>query len=150
MIQKIKLYNDSSIASVSVAAHECGHAIQDKNNYTFLRIRHALIPLVNFSSYAGYFAITIGIIFSFLDLIWLGILLEVVILGFQLITLPVEFNASTRALKQIKELNILDINEIKKGRTMLISAALTYVASAATALIQILRLILIFGGRRED
>lgn len=145
-----KVYNDSSIASVSIAAHECGHAIQDKNNYLFLRIRHSLVPLVNFSSYAGYLAITIGLIFSFLNLIWIGIILEAVILAFQLITLPVEFNASRRGLKQIRELGLLNTTEQKSARTMLISAALTYVASAANALIQILRLILIFGGRRDD
>lgn len=145
-----KVYSESSIASVAIAAHECGHAIQDKNNYLFLRIRHSLVPLVNISSYAGYIAITIGLIFSFLNLIWIGIILEAVILAFELITLPVEFNASKRGLKQIKELNILEYNEIKNAKTMLISAALTYVASAANALIQILRLILIFGGRRDD
>ncbi len=145
-----KVYSESSIASVAIAAHECGHAIQDKNNYLFLRIRHSLVPLVNISSYAGYIAITIGLIFSFLNLIWIGIILEAVILAFELITLPVEFNASRRGLKQIKELNILDSNELRSGKTMLVSAALTYVASAANALIQILRLILIFGGRRDD
>lgn len=143
------IYHNTSIASASVAAHECGHAIQDKEDYTFLRIRHALIPLVSFSSYAGYIAIVIGCIFSSMNLIWLGILMEIVILLFQLITLPVEFNASSRALKNIEELNILEKSELKYSRKMLKAAAMTYVASVAAAVLEILRLFLIFG-RRDD
>ena len=143
------IYHNTSIASASVAAHECGHAIQDKEDYTFLRIRHALIPLVSFSSYAGYIAIVIGCIFSSMNLIWLGILMEIVILLFQLITLPVEFNASSRALKNIEELNILEKSELKYARKMLKAAAMTYVASVAAAVLEILRLLLIFG-RRDD
>lgn len=143
------IYHNTSIASASVAAHECGHAIQDKEDYTFLRIRHTLIPLVSFSSYAGYIAIVIGCIFSSMNLIWLGILMEIVILLFQLITLPVEFNASSRALKNIEELNILEQSELKYSRKMLKAAAMTYVASVAAAVLEILRLLLIFG-RRDD
>ena len=143
------IYHNTSIASASVAAHECGHAIQDKEDYTFLRIRHALIPLVSCSSYAGYIAIVIGCIFSSMNLIWLGILMEIVILLFQLITLPVEFNASSRALKNIEELNILEKSELKYSRKMLKAAAMTYVASVAAAVLEILRLLLIFG-RRDD
>ena len=143
------IYHNTSIASASVAAHECGHAIQDKEDYTFLRIRHALIPLVSFSSYAGYIAIVIGCIFSSMNLIWLGILMEIVILLFQLVTLPVEFNASSRALKNIEELNILEKSELKYSRKMLKAAAMTYVASVAAAVLEILRLLLIFG-RRDD
>lgn len=143
------IYHNTSIASASVAAHECGHAIQDKDDYTFLRIRHALIPVVNFSSYAGYIAIVIGCIFSSINLIWVGILMEIIILLFQLITLPVEFNASSRALKQLEELNLLEKSEIKYSRKMLGAAAMTYVASVAAAVLEILRLLLIFG-RRDD
>lgn len=144
-----EVYQKASIASASIAAHECGHAIQDKDGYLFLRIRHSLIPLVNFSSYAGYLAILIGCLFSSLDLIWIGIILEIVILVFQLITLPVEFNASSRALKELEKEKILEKKEIKKARQMLTAAALTYVASAAAAILEILRLILMFG-RRND
>ena len=144
-----EVYQKASIASASIAAHECGHAIQDKNGYLFLRIRHSLIPLVNFSSYAGYLAILIGCLFSSLNLIWIGIILEIVILVFQLITLPVEFNASSRALKELEKEKILEKKEIKKARQMLTAAALTYVASAAAAILEILRLILMFG-RRND
>lgn len=144
------IYKGTSVAAISVAAHECGHAIQDKNGYLFLRIRSALVPITNFASYAGYFAIVIGLFFSFLNLIRIGIALEVVILLFQLVTLPVEFNASNRALKQIEELGLLDSDEYKGGKKMLTSAAMTYVASVATAIIQILRLLLILRGRDDD
>ncbi len=144
------IYDKTTISAISVAAHECGHAIQDKTGYTFLRIRKAMVPLVNIANYAGYVSILIGAIFSLLDLIWIGIALEAIILLFQLVTLPVEFDASKRALNQVEELGILDNNELKYGKKMLVSAALTYVAGAATAMLQILRLILIFGGRRDD
>lgn len=144
------IYDKTTIAAISVAAHECGHAIQDKIGYTFLKIRKSMVPLVNIANYAGYISILIGVIFSLLNLIWIGIALEAIILLFQLVTLPVEFDASKRALNQVEELGILDNNELKYGKKMLVSAALTYVAGAATAMLQILRLILIFGGRRDD
>ena len=143
------IYHNTSIASASVAAHECGHAIQDKDDYTFLRIRHALIPIVNFSSYAGYIAIVIGCIFSSINLIWVGILMEIIILLFQLVTLPVEFNASSRALKQLEELNLLEKSEIKYSSKMLGAAAMTYVASVAAAVLEILRLLLIFNKNND-
>ena len=143
------IYHNTSIASASVAAHECGHAIQDKDDYTFLRIRHALIPVVNFSSYAGYIAIVIGCIFSSINLIWVGILMEIIILLFQLVTLPVEFNASSRALKQLEKLNLLEKSEIKYSRKMLGAAAMTYVASVAAAVIEILRLLLIYNKNND-
>lgn len=142
-------YHYASIGAVSVACHECGHAIQDKDNYTFMRIRASLVPVVNFSSYAGYIAMVLGILFSSLNLIWLGIFAEVAILIFQIVTLPVEFDASKRALKEIEKYNILNANELKQGKKVLTSAALTYVASVATTIIEILRLILIYG-RRDD
>lgn len=143
------VYRGTSIASVSVACHECGHAIQDKENYLFLRIRSKLVPLVNFSSYAGYVAIALGCLFGSLNLIWVGIIAELVILLFQLITLPVEIDASKRAMKELDYSHFFNSKELKQGKTMLIAAALTYVASVVTTLIQILRLILMFG-RRED
>lgn len=143
------VYNDASIAAVSVACHECGHAIQDKVGYAFLKIRSALVPIVNFSSYAGYFAILFGCLFGALNLIWVGIFAEVIILLFQIITLPVEVNASKRALQELESANFLNSNELKYGKTMLTAAALTYVASIATTIIQILRLFLMFG-RNND
>ena len=144
-----EVYHSPSIASVAVAAHECGHAIQDDTNYIFMNIRAAIVPAVNFASYAGYFAIMIGFFASAMNLVWFGIIMECVILLFQLITLPVEFNASSRALKQIKELNFLDKKEYRKGRSMLTAAAMTYVASVATTLLEIFRLVLM-ANRRND
>ena len=144
------IYNGKTIAAVSVAAHECGHAIQDKDGYLFLKIRRSIIPVVNFASYAGYFAVVIGLLFSAMQLIRIGIFMELIILFFQLITLPVEFNASSRGLKQIKELGLLENKENNGARKMLTSAALTYVASVASAVIQVLRLVLILNRRRRD
>lgn len=143
------VFHKESIASVAVAAHECGHAIQDKENYTFLRIRAFLVPIVNFASYAGYIAIVLGLLMSMLNLVWLGIIFEVVILVFQLVTLPVEFDASKRALKEVEELGILDSSELEGGKLVLTSAAMTYVASVATAILELLRLILIYGRDRD-
>lgn len=144
------VYSKDTISAVSVAAHECGHAIQDKDNYALLRIRSSIVPLVNFSSQAGYVILFIGIIVQSLNLIWVGILLEAMILVFQLVTLPVEIDASRRALGEIKSERILDENEYDKGKTVLIAAALTYVASVATAILEILRLVLIYGRDRKE
>lgn len=141
-------YDGIGIANVSVAAHECGHAIQDKEDYSFMRLRASLVPIVNLSSKAGYVAILLGCIFSFV-LVWIGIICEVMILLFQIVTLPVEFDASKRALTKIKEYKLLDEKELNGGKTMLTAAALTYVASVATTLIEIFRLVLIYG-RRND
>ena len=142
-------YRGTSVSSVSVACHECGHAIQDKVGYVFMRIRAALIPFVNFSSYAGYIAIVLGMIFSSLNLVWIGIGLELIILLFQIITLPVEIDASKRALKELDYSHFFKSSELKQGKNVLIAAALTYVASIASTLLEILRLILLFG-RRDD
>ncbi len=142
-------FYSTSIASISVAAHECGHAIQHKDKYFFMNIRSALVPFVNISSYAGYFAILLGCILGSIDLIWLGILAECMILLFQVITLPVEFNASSRALKVLETNSYLNKNELSGGKTVLTAAALTYVAGVATTLIEIFRLILLYG-RRDD
>ena len=141
-------YNDASIAAVSIAAHECGHALQDKEGYFMLRLRAALVPVVNLSSRAGYLVIMIGVFANLFKLVWIGILLEMIILLFQLVTLPVEINASSRAMKQIKSIGLLSGNEVRKGRTMLVSAALTYVASVASAIANILQLILVYGRKR--
>lgn len=143
------IYSKATIASTAVAAHECGHAIQDKENYTFLRIRSSLVPFVNISSYAGYISILLGLIFGALKLVWLGIVFELVILLFQLITLPVEINASTRALKELDNTHILNSKELKSSKKVLVAAASTYLASVASAIIEILRLILMFG-RNSD
>ena len=142
------IYGTDSIASISVAAHECGHAIQDKNGYFFLRLRRGMVPFVNLASKLRYVAILIGIFFSIFGLLKIGILLEIVILVFQLITLPVEFDASSRALKKIEEYGIVTKDELKYCKSMLRSAALTYVAGVTASLLQVLRLVLIL--RRND
>ena len=143
-------YNGHSIAAVSVSCHECGHAMQDKDGYLFMRIRASLVPVTNFASYAGYFAILIGCIFGALNFIWIGIFCEVAILLFQLVTLPVEFNASKRALNQLENMHLFNVKELKYGKVMLGVAAFTYVASVAATLLQVLRLVLMFVGRRDD
>lgn len=144
------IYHGETIASASVAAHECGHAIQDKDGYIFLKIRSLLVPIVNFSTKIGYFVVMIGIIFGSSKLALIGLMLLIGMLVFQLITLPVEFNASKRAKKQLVNLKIIEKTEQKAVNTMLTAAALTYVASLITTLLQILRLALIAFGKRDD
>lgn len=143
------IYHGSSIASIAVAAHECGHAIQDKDGYKPMRIRSKIVPTVNICTKLGYIAIVIGCLFSY-QLIEIGILLLATILIFELVTLPVEFNASKRALKQLETLSLIDKEEKSKAKNMLSAAAFTYVAALLTSLLQILRLVLIFGNRRDD
>ncbi len=143
------IYNGRTIAAVSVASHECGHAIQDKEGYAFLKFRNSIVPIVNFSSKIGYVAIMAGFLLSLAKLVWIGVAFEIIILLFQLITLPVEFDASSRALKKIKEYGIVDISEHKGARKMLISAALTYVAGVLSTLMEILRLVLMVIGRDD-
>ena len=143
-----EVFCKASVAAVSVAAHECGHAIQDKEKYFFLKFRNTIVPLVNIASYLGYISIVVGLFLSAFGLIWLGIIMEFIILFFQLITLPVEFNASSRALENLVDLNIVSNEEMVYSKKMLFAAALTYVASVATAVLQIVRLLLMV--RRND
>lgn len=142
------IYHGSSIAGAAVAAHECGHAIQDKMKYTPMRIRSTLVPFVNICTRIGYLAIVIGIIFSY-TLIEVGIVLLLSMLVFQLITLPVEFNASHRAIKELERLNLIDEEEKSSAKNMLIAAAFTYVASVLSTLLEILRYALIFNDRER-
>ena len=144
------IYNGDSIASVSVAAHECGHAVQDKDGYFFLRFRSFLVPIVNFSSKFGYLAILIGLIFGALDLAWVGIFLLVAIVLFQLITLPVELNASKRGKMFLTKLNVVEAGERSMASSMLMAAAMTYVASLISTLLELLRLVLIVMGNDSD
>lgn len=140
------IYHGSSIASAAVAAHECGHAIQDKVNYKPMRIRSKIVPTVNICTHLGYLAILIGAIFSY-KLMEIGIILLLSLLVFQLITLPVEFNASKRALKELENLKLLDNEELPAAKNMLAAAAFTYVASMLSTLLEILRYVLIFTNR---
>ena len=143
------IYHGTSIAACSVASHECGHAIQDKEGYTFLVFRNKIVPLVNLSSKLGYIAVMIGLLFSIVDLLWIGIALEAVILIFQLVTLPVEFNASSRALAYLEKNAIINNSELDGSKKMLTSAALTYVAGVFAAALQLLRLVLIARSRDD-
>ena len=141
------IFHGKTIASSSVAAHEVGHAIQDKEGYSFMRFRSMMFPLVRFSSYGGYIAILVGALFGLMDLIWFVIGLEIVILLFQIVTLPVEFNASSRAKDELAKYNLLNNNEINSSDKMFRAAAYTYVASVLTTILQILRLIVMFSDR---
>ena len=149
------IYDSRSIAALGVAAHECGHAIQDDKSYFPLRFRHALVPLANLGSQLAMPIIIIGLMLSngrnFLgpQLLNLGLLAFSLAVLFQLVTLPVEFNASRRALIQLRELHILPPGEEAQARSVLFAAALTYVAGAASSLLQLLRLWILFGGRRR-
>ena len=145
--------NSNSIAAVGVAAHECGHAIQHATGYVPLNLRSAFVPIANFGSALAWPVILLGLFInnrSSMFLIHLGIFLFSLAVIFQLITLPVEFNASGRALKLLRSQGILGEQELTYTRKVLTSAALTYVASAASAILQLLRVILLFGGKRRD
>ena len=146
-------YASTSVAAIGVAAHECGHAVQHANGYAPLKIRGSLVPVANFGSTLAWPLILIGFLIqgnASVLLINLGILLFSVAVLFQIVTLPVEFNASSRALKSLETNGILYTEEVADTRKVLRAAALTYVASAASAILQLLRLILISGGRRRN
>lgn len=147
------VYNATSVAALGVAAHECGHAIQHAKNYAPLSIRSALVPIANFGSMLAWPVILIGLLFNTRSsglIIDIGILLFSAAVLFQLVTLPVEFDASRRALVMLRTQGILADDELKYTRRVLKSAALTYVASVAAAILQLLRIILITNGRRRD
>ena len=147
------VYNATSVAALGVAAQECGHAIQHAKSYAPLSIRSALVPIANFGSMLAWPVILIGLFFNTRSsglIIDIGILLFSAAVLFQLVTLPVEFDASRRALVMLRTQGILADDELRYTRRVLKSAALTYVASAAAAIIQLLRIILITNGRRRD
>lgn len=144
------IYNGTSIASLAVAAHECGHAIQDKENYTFFKIRSALVPVVNFVSYLGYFGLLISIIGGLTGYIKLSIIILLATVLFQLVTLPVEIDASKRALVQLEGLNLVYNDENKLAKKVLSAAAMTYIASLLSSILDLLRLILILNSRNDD
>ncbi|RDY32312.1 zinc metallopeptidase [Lachnotalea glycerini] len=145
------VYGSQSVAAIGVAAHECGHAIQDQQDYVPLRIRASLVPVANIGSTLAWPIIVIGAIIGAFDtLVLFGIILFSAAVLFQLITLPVEFNASSRAVAILDQTGILGSQEIHDTKKVLSAAALTYVASAATAILQLLRLVLLFGGRDRD
>ena len=149
------VYSNTSTAAIGVACHEAGHAVQYAENYAPIKIRAAIIPLTNFGSRIAMPLILAGILMTFLGsfsdtLVYLGIAAFGMSLVFQIVTLPVEFNASRRAMQAIESANLLTQEEQRGARRTLRAAALTYVAATAVALAQLLRLILMFGGRRRD
>lgn len=147
------VYGSTSVAAVGVAAHECGHAIQHQKNYAPLTIRGAIVPVANIGSTLAWPLILIGLFISSRSgqaLITAGIICFSLAVLFQIVTLPVEFNASRRAVRILGETGILGEQELGYTRKVLGAAALTYVAGAASAILQLLRLILLFGGRRDD
>ena len=147
------VYGSNSVAAIGVAAHECGHVIQHHVGYVPIQIRSAIVPVVNIGSKLSWPVILIGLFFNRSTgamLINLGILCFSFAVLFQLVTLPVEFNASRRALHILGEQGILSDSELPYTRKVLKAAALTYVASAAAAILQLLRLVLLFGGRNRD
>ncbi len=145
------VYSSTSVAAVGVAAHECGHAIQHDKGYAPLKIRSAIVPVANFGAQVSWPLILFGLFLGGSPLLLeLGILCFSFAVLFQLITLPVEFNASSRAVKLLSETGILYEEELQKTKKVLSAAALTYVAAAASSLLQLLRLVLLFGNRRRD
>lgn len=146
-------YNQPSVTAVGVAAHECGHAIQHAKGYVPLNFRSALVPVANIGSRLGLPLILLGVILGWSQvLIEIGIWAFALAVLFQLVTLPVEFNASARAVAKIQQYGLLGTEETKGCKKVLTAAAMTYVAAAASAILQLLRLILLFGGnrRRDD
>lgn len=144
------VYGSTSVASIGVAAHEVGHAIQDKESYSALVFRNAIVPVVNFSSSLSWILFFIGILLSYSTLVTIGIILFSVVVLFQLVTLPVEFNASSRALKLLEARGILYDKEVDGARKVLSAAALTYVAATLMAILQLVRLIAISNRNSND
>ena len=147
------VYGSSSVAAVGVAAHECGHAIQHAKDYAPLKLRSLLVPVANFGAKIAWPLILIGLLFtsrSSMLFIEIGIIAFLAAVLFHLVTLPVEFNASNRAIRVIADTGMMQGEEIKGAKKVLNAAAMTYVASAATAVLQLLRIILLTGGRRRN
>ncbi len=157
MIQLPKQFDYQQITTMAiqllvqlVAAHEVGHAIQDAKDYNFMRVRHSLVPVANFGSNMSWVFVLIGVFAQMSGLLLLGIILMAAGVVFQLVTLPVEFDASKRAMQQIEALGIVSTDEYGQARKVLNAAALTYVAAAAVAVFELLRLVLIYTGMQRS
>lgn len=145
-----EVYNGASVTAVAVAAHECGHAIQHAENYVPLTLRSSMVPAVNIASSLSWPIILLGVLLSWNQLlIQIGIWAFALAVLFQLVTLPVEFNASRRALAKISRYGLLSDREAEGGKKVLTAAAFTYVAAAAASILQLLRLTLLFGRRKR-
>ena len=143
------VYGSNSVAAAAVAAHECGHVIQHYKGFLLIQIRNAIVPVANFGSKLSFPLILIGIIFGMTNLVNFGVALFSLVLLFQLVTLPVEFNASRRAISIIRDNGILQGEEVSRAKKVLNAAALTYVAGTIATALQVLRLMILFGGRRR-
>ncbi|WP_371018581.1 zinc metallopeptidase [Pseudalkalibacillus sp. JSM 102089] len=143
-------FHGQSVAGAAIAAHEVGHAIQDEQNYAPLRFRHTLVPVANLGSNFSYFIILAGILMASQNFILLGIVFMSAAVLFQLVTLPVEFNASNRAMEQVVSTGVIRNDEERETKKVLNAAALTYVAAAVVALLELLRFVFIFIGMNED
>jgi Zn-dependent membrane protease YugP len=145
------VYGSTSVAAIGVAAHECGHVMQHERGYVPLQIRTALVPVANFGSNVGIWVVILGLILGLSDtFVNIGIALFSFGVLFQLVTLPVEINASRRALAMLTDYRILSPEEERGSRAVLRAAAMTYVAAAASSILQLLRLVILAGGRRRD
>lgn len=145
------VYGQSSVAAIGVAAHECGHAIQHNDGYVPLRLRSAIVPVANIGATISWPLILIGLFLGYSQtLINIGIILFSCAVLFQIVTLPVELNASARAVRILDETGILYGEEVTHTKKVLGAAALTYVAAAAASILQLLRLVILFGGRNRD
>ncbi len=143
------IYHGETIAAAAVAAHECGHAMQDKEGYKMMKIRSSLVPIVNLITYAAYIMFALSIIFQMFDLLMVAIVSVLFGLVFQIVTLPVEFDASKRALVQLKELKLVDKKEHEGTEKMLKAAALTYVAAVLSSLLNLLRLVMAYANNNR-
>ena len=143
------IFHGETIAAAAVAAHECGHAIQDKESYTFLKIRSAIYPVVNVATSISYYIILLGFLMQALQLVYLGIALTCCGLLFQVVTLPVEFDASRRALEKLQDYKLVNAQEFDGAKEVLTAAALTYVAGVLASIMQIFRLILATRDRED-
>ena len=144
------VYYSTSLAAIGIAAHETGHAIQYSQEYTPIKIRNAIIPVTNIGSRAAMPLLILGLIFSIPQIAFLGVLAYSLAVIFQLITLPVEFNASQRAIGILGEHSYLNEDELKGSKKVLSAAAMTYLAAAFVALMQLIRILLIARGSRRD
>lgn len=143
------VYGSTSVSAIGVAAHECGHAIQHAHGYVPLKLRGAIVPVVNFASRLSMPLILVGLILGFMQLAQIGVILFSAVLIFQLVTLPVEFNASRRAIRVLDGTGILYGNEVTGAKRVLRAAALTYVASVLSTALQLFRLVLLVNRRRD-
>jgi len=143
-------YDSTSIAALAIAAHECGHAIQDSESYAPLRFRGALVPVANFASYASWILLILGIFMGSFNLAQLGVFVFLAVVLFQLVTLPVEFNASSRALLALETGGFLTREEAPGAKKVLDAAALTYVAALITAVLSMLRLLVLALSANRD